>query len=181
MGQAKGYAVESSIINRYSKVFTLLSKYDSSSLDTDGCSTDIISDIGYEEAKDGIEKLKEQLAATDDATNLFGIERDDSFKAILQSLSQEFDGEPLYPTIEERASLLLYSIIKGHPFSDGNKRIGAIMFAWFLSKNNHLFNKNGSLKISNDGLVVLAILVAQSSPSDEEQIINLICNMIKND
>jgi len=83
-----------------------------------------------------------------------------------------------YPTIEEQAAQLLYSIIKGHAFSDGNKRIGSFIFVWFLEQNNYHLNNKGNRKISENTLVTLALAVAQSKPDDKESIIRLICNLI---
>jgi len=96
----------------------------------------------------------------------------------LKSITQTFDGTYLYPTIEEQAANLLYFIIKNHPFSDGNKRIGAFFFVWFLDKNNHLFKNNGENKINENALIALALLVAQSNPNEKELMIKLICNLI---
>jgi death-on-curing family protein len=83
-------------------------------------------------------------------------------------------------SIEEQAANLLYFIIKNHPFSDGNKRIGAFMFVWFLEKNKHRFKANGELKINDNALVALALLVAQSNPSEKDLMVQLIINLIKN-
>ncbi len=91
---------------------------------------------------------------------------------------QTFGGTYLYPGIEEQAAHLLYFIIKNHPFADGNKRIGAFMFIWFLEKNNYLLTKQGKNKINNNTLVALALLVAQSDPLSKELMIKLIINLI---
>ena len=96
----------------------------------------------------------------------------------MKSINQTFDGNNLYPTIEEQASNLLYFIIKNHPFSDGNKRIGAFVFIWFLERNKHLLKKNGENKINDNALTALALLVAQSNPMDKDLMIKLICNLI---
>jgi death-on-curing family protein len=89
-----------------------------------------------------------------------------------------FGGEYLYKSIESQAAHLLYFVIKNHPFSDGNKRIGAFLFVWFLEKNKHRFKKTGEVKINDNGLVALALLVAQSNPEDKELMIKLIINLI---
>ena len=91
---------------------------------------------------------------------------------------QTYDGQYLYPSIEEQAAHLLFFIIKNHPFSDGNKRIGAFLFVWFLEKNKHRFKKSGELKINDNGLTSLALLVAQSNPDDKDLMIKLIINLI---
>jgi len=98
----------------------------------------------------------------------------------LGSVSQTVFGELAYPTIEEQAAQLLYSIIKGHPFSDGNKRIGSFIFVCFLEQNNHHLNKKGERKINDNTLVTLALAVAQSVPEQRATIQKLIMNLIKN-
>jgi death-on-curing family protein len=118
------------------------------------------------------------LIAKKEATKLFGNEKDKSFEGTLKSIVQTFDGEYLYKSIEEQAAHLLYFVIKNHSFSDGNKRIGAFLFIWFLEKNKHRFKSNGELKINDNALTALALLVAQSNPDDKELIVGLICNLI---
>lgn len=93
---------------------------------------------------------------------------------------QTFGDKYLYPSIEEQAAHLLYFIIKNHPFSDGNKRIGAFLFIWFLDKNKHRFKKSGELKINDNALVALALLVAQSNPAEKELMIKLITRFVVN-
>ncbi len=90
----------------------------------------------------------------------------------------EANGQYVYGTIEEQAAHLLYFFIKNHPFSDGNKRIGAFLFVWFLEKNHHRFKTSGEVKINDNGLTALALLVAQSNPTDKELMIKLIINLI---
>ena len=124
-------------------------------------------EIKYDQADAAITELKSQLLSKKEATQLFGNQKDDSFKGILGNIVQSFGGEYLYKSIEEQAAHLLYFIIKNHPFSDGNKRIGAFMFVWFLEKNKHRFKQNGEVKINDNGLVALALLVAQSDPLDK--------------
>ncbi|MFA5574446.1 MAG: Fic family protein [Brumimicrobium sp.] len=114
-----------------------------------------------------------------EATNLFGNQKDNSFEGILKSVLQTFDNQYLYPTIEEQAAHLLYFIIKNHPFTDGNKRIGAFIFVWFLEKNSHLLKNTGERKINDNALTALALFVAQSNPEDKELMVQLICNLIK--
>lgn len=110
---------------------------------------------------------------------MFGNEKDQSFEEILGNITQSFDGQYLYPTIEEQAAHLLYFVIKNHPFSDGNKRIGAFLFVWFLEKNKHRFKQSGELKINDNALVAIALLVVQSNPSDKEIMIQLIIQLIR--
>lgn len=126
-----------------------------------------------------INSLKEKLIAQKEATLLFGNTKNDSFLGILGNIVQSFNGEYLYPSIEEQAAHLLYFVIKNHPFTDGNKRIGALMFVWFLQKNKHHLKSNGEAKINDNALVAIALLVAQSHSDQKDIIIELIINLIK--
>jgi death-on-curing family protein len=166
------------IITNYTQSFVLLNRFDSNKLQEDQLSENITYEIEYTEAVKAIGTLKEQLIKKKEASELFGNQKDDSFKSILGSIVQTFGGEYLYRSIEEQAAHLLYFVIKNHPFSDGNKRIGAFLFVWFLEENRHRFKKDGELKINDNGLVALALLVAQSDPDDKELMIKLIINLI---
>jgi len=169
-----------SIISHYSKSFELLEKYDKDSLSSENLNKDVIYIINYDDVKKAIQRFKSDLVEKGEASELFGNERDDSFKGILGSVSQTVFGELAYPTIEEQATQLLYSIIKGHPFSDGNKRIGSLIFVWFLEQNKHHLNDKGERKINDNTLVTTALTVAQSLPEQRETIQKLIMNLIKN-
>jgi prophage maintenance system killer protein len=166
------------ILSSYTKSFVLLNQYDSHTVQTGKLSENITYEIQYDEAKAVITELKKQLMAKKEATQLFGNEKDASFKSSLQSIVQTFDGQYLYPSIEEQAANLLYFVIKNHSFTDGNKRIGAFLFIWFLGKNKHRFKRNGELKINDNGLTAIALLVAQSKPEEKEIIIQLIMSII---
>jgi death-on-curing family protein len=175
LNEAKGLLT---ILNTYTQSFILLSQFDSNSLQTSSLNENITYEIQYEEAKAAIAELKQKLIALKEATELFGNPKDESFKGILGNIVQTFGGYYLYPSIEEQAAHLLYFTIKNHPFSDGNKRIGAFLFIWFLEKNKHRFKKSGEVKINDNALVALALLVAQSNPVDKGLMINLIINLI---
>ncbi len=166
------------ILNHYTKSFVLLNQYDSHALQTGKLSENITYDIQYDEAKVVINELKKQLISKNEATALFGNEKDESFKSSLQSIVQTFGEQYLYPSIEEQAAHLLYFVIKNHSFTDGNKRIGAFLFIWFLEKNKHRFKKSGELKINDNGLTAIALLVAQSHPDEKGIIIQLIISLI---
>ncbi len=168
------------IISNYTQSFVLLNKFDSHKLEAEKLNENITYEIKYEEAAMAIAELKKQLISKKDATELFGNQKDNSFKGILGNVVQSFGGEYLYKSIEEQAAHLMYFVIKNHPFSDGNKRIGAFMFVWFLEKNKHRYKSNGEVKINDNGLVALALLVAQSNPDDKELIVQLIINLINN-
>nr|MBK9650162.1 virulence protein RhuM/Fic/DOC family protein [Bacteroidota bacterium] len=166
------------ILSKYTKSFVLLNQYDRNAISNQNLSENITYEIQYEEAKYAISELKRQLIIKNEATELFGKEKDEGFKSSLMSIVQTFDKQYLYPSIEEQAANLLYFVIKNHSFSDGNKRIGAFLFVWFLEKNKHHFKKSGELKINDNGLTALALLVAQSNPSEKDLMIKLIINLI---
>ena len=169
-----------SIISHYSKSFELLNKYDTEELSMEGLNEDLIFIINYDGVKKAIQELKQTLIQKGEASEIFGNEKDKSFEGILGSISQTAFGKLAYPTIEEQAAQLLYSIIKGHAFSDGNKRIGSFIFVWFLEQNNYHKNQKGKRKIDEHTLVALALAVAQSLPEQRELITKLIINLIKN-
>ncbi len=169
-----------SLIGHYSKSFELLNKYDTEELSMEGLNEDVIYTINYDDVKRAIEELKQSLIKKGEASKIFGNEKDKSFAGILGSISQTVFGQLAYPTVEEQAAQLLYSIIKGHAFSDGNKRIGSFVFVWFLEQNNYHLNQEGKRKIDDNTLVALALAVAQSLPDQRELIIKLIINLIKN-
>ena len=165
------------IIASYTDSFVTLNRYDTGSLSDIG-DENITYIIDYTEAKGAIVELKSKLLEQSEANDIFGNEKDESFIGILSSIIATFDGVYLYPTIEEQAAHLLYFIIKDHPFTDGNKRIGAFLFIWFLEKNRHRFKKNGEVKINEAGLTTLALLIAQSDPREKEMMIKLVVNLI---
>jgi death-on-curing family protein len=167
------------IITNYTHSFILLNQFDSNSLPDEKLNENITYEIKYSEAVKAIVELKKQLMKKKEASGLFGNERDHGFESALNSVVQTFGGEYLYKSIEEQAAHLLYFVIKNHSFTDGNKRIGAFLFVWFLEKNKHRFKKTGELKINDNALVALALLVAQSNPDDKEIMIKLVINLIR--
>ncbi len=172
--EAKGFL---DIVTKYAKSWVLLNQFDENRLEIPkGKEAKFILD--YDEAIKEITKLKQDLIAKNEATKLFGLERENSFKGIIRNIYQTFGGVDLLPTIEEKAANLFYYIVKDHPFVDGNKRIGAFMFILFLNKNNYLYDRRGELKINSNALVALALLVATSKAEEKELIIKLIMNLI---
>ncbi|MGN5955539.1 RhuM family protein [Sphingobacterium lactis] len=168
-----------SIISHYSRSFDLLNKYDKEDLSESDLNENIIYVINTLDVRKAIQQLKADLMSKGEASALFGNEKDDSFEGILGSVSQTVFGMLAYPSIEEQAAQLLYSIIKGHSFSDGNKRIGSFIFVWYLEQNNYHLNAKGERKISDNALVALALAVAQSMPDQREIMLKLIINLIK--
>lgn len=161
----------------YSKTLSLLEKYDKRNLgEQKGAKTKFV--LKYEDCVKIIAELKKELAAKKEASDLFGQKRDGSFEGVVRGLYQTFDKKELYPTIEDKASHLLYLIIKDHPFTDGNKRSAAFLFVYFLDKANFLFKKSGERKINDNALVALALLIAESNPKDKEVMIKIIKNLI---
>jgi death-on-curing family protein len=175
LNEAKGLL---DIINNYTQSFILLNQFDSHNLLEEKLSDNITYEIQYNDAITAIEELKQQLIKKKEASPLFGNQKDQGFAGMLNSIVQTFDAQYLYSSIEKQAAHLLYFIIKNHPFTDGNKRIGAFLFVWFLEKNKHRFKKNGEVKINDNGLTALALLTAQSNPDDKELMIKLIINLI---
>lgn len=168
------------IITQYTNSWILLNQYDSNELQIENLKTENVRSISFEDAKYSIEELKKDLIVKEEAGDLFGYEFNHGLNKILGAISQTFDGEELYKSIEEKAANLLYLIIKDHPFSDGNKRIGSFLFIMFLVKNNYLYKTNGERKFNDNALVALALLIAVSDPKDKDLLISLIVNFIKN-
>lgn len=168
------------IVVRYTQTFLWLQRYD------EGLLTDPRGHPGgalppLDEAHAGIATLKADLMAKGQASALFGLERDDGLAALLGNLDQTVFGAPAYPTLESRAAHLLYFVVKNHPFADGNKRIGAFLFAGFLHRNGRLFGADGSPVVNDVGLAALSLLVAQSRPAEKDVLIRLIMNMLAGD
>ncbi len=171
---------ESEILNLlsdYSKTLSLLEQYDKGKLaNTKSEKNKFV--LKYEDCLKIITSLKKELINKKQAGSLFGQEKDKSFIGIIKNLYQTFDKKPLYPSIADKASHLLYLIIKDHPFTDGNKRTAAFLFVYFLDKSNYLFKKSGERKINDNALTALALLVAESDPQDKDVMIKIIKNLL---
>lgn len=166
-----------SLLASYAKTLTILDEYDKGEIkEIKGSKSKFI--LSYENCLKIIDELKKELKRKGEAGDLFGNEKDRSFEGIIKGLYQTFGGKELYPNIEDKASHILYLIIKDHPFSDGNKRSGAFLFVYFLDKSNHLNKENGERKINDNTLTALALLVAESDPKEKEIIIKIIKNLI---
>jgi prophage maintenance system killer protein/prophage antirepressor-like protein len=173
--EAKGFV---EIVSDYAKSWALLQGYDEQSLQEVIEHTEQKFILGYDEALEAIVELKSVLIAKGEAKVLFGQEKAGEFKGNLLNIYQSFGGDDLLPSIEQKAANLLYYIVKGHPFNDGNKRIGAYLFILFLHKNSILHKENGEPKINDNALAALTLLVAISMPEQKEIIIRLIMNML---
>ncbi len=166
------------VITDYSYALTILDQYDHQKLIIKGVTKRKEVKITYESAKESINRLGEFLKKKEKSIGLFGIEKDNSFKSSLGAIYQTFDGKSLYPSLEERAAHLIYFITKNHSFVDGNKRIAAFIFIWYLDKNSILYNKDGIKRIGDNALVALTLMIAESNPKDKEIIIKVIINLI---
>lgn len=175
---AEGQAVLD-VVQAYARSWRLLLEFDEDRLDTSPePATKPRRPLTTDQARAAIRKLKRQLMAQDSATDIFGNERNDQLDAIICGLDQTWDHQPLYPTAESRAAHLLYFVIKDHPFTDGNKRIGAMLFLEYLHRNDALVGAGGALRIANETLVALALLIAESAPSHKAMLIRLTINLI---
>lgn len=160
------------VVERYSQALDLLDAYDHQNM-TRPKGNKAVYILTYEECRKVIDGMK-----FGDSSSLFGNEKDDSFKGSIGAIYQSFGGEDLYPTLEEKAANLLYFVTKNHSFSDGNKRIAATMFLYFLDKNGVLF-KNGEKTIDDHTLVALTIMIAESKPEEKEMMVSVVMNCMK--
>ena len=128
----------------------------------------------YDNAMQEIEMLREKFGAS----TLFGNEKDESFKSSIGQIYQTFDGEELYPSVEEKAAMLLYLVTKNHSFSDGNKRIAATLFLWFMNNNGILYREDGSKRIADNTLVALTLMIAESRTEEKDIMVKVVVNLI---
>ena len=159
------------VINNYSNALNLLDDYDHKRIIKPSGTKDN-KKITYEDCMNVIGKLK-----FNSDSNLFALERDEGLKEVIGTIYQSFDGKDLYPTIEEKAANFLYLITKNHTFIDGNKRIAATLFIYFLEFYNILYNENGQI-IDNNTLVAITLLIAQSNPKEKDILIDLVMNFL---
>ena len=165
------------VIEQYAYALETLDKYDHQRLTIDSTVTqEQIQKLTYEEAIEQIIIWRE----FQNAGNLFGNEKDQSFKSSLETIYQTFDLIDLYPTIEEKAANLLYYVVKNHSFSDGNKRIAAGLFVYFLAMNNKLLNEEGNKRIGDNALVAITIMIAESKSDEKDIMVKLVVNLINN-
>lgn len=165
------------VITTYSSSWLLLQQYDSDSL-TMPRTKRSKKVLKYDFCRSAIEALKFDLLSRKEATDLFGNERGGQFQGILGAIHQTFSKKDLYQSIEEKAAHLLYFVIKDHPFTDGNKRIGSFMFILFLAMHGYLYRKSGERKINDNALVALALLIAESDPKHKNLMILLVMHFL---
>lgn len=162
------------VVSDYTRALDILDDYDNQRLKIDKTNQNELFRIDYNSAKKIIKKLDEKFGGS----SLFGKEKDQSFKGTVATLYQTFGKKELYPSIEEKAAHLLYFTIKNHSFVDGNKRIAAALFLWFLEMNNYLYGKNGRKRIADNALVALCLLIAESNPKEKSMIVKVVVNLI---
>jgi len=175
-GEANGVL---EVISKYSTSFKTLEQYDNGFIDLSSLnkgSSKSTKKLTPEYCRSIIDNLKKSVQGSD----LFGKPRNDSFEGSIESIYQSYDGKDLYPSTAEKAANLLYFVIKDHPFYDGNKRIGALIFIVFLTINNQHLTKNGDTKISDRALTAIALLIAESSPAEKPLIISLVVKLLEN-
>ncbi|MBR3236359.1 virulence protein RhuM/Fic/DOC family protein [Candidatus Saccharibacteria bacterium] len=171
-GEANGVL---EVISRYAGSFKTLEEYDDGHIDLSFMSKKRrIKELTIEMCNSAVEKLRENVGGSD----LFGKARNGSFEGNLLAIFQSFDGKELYPSVPEKAANLLYFVIKDHPFFDGNKRIGALLFVLFLTLNDCHLTEKGETKISDRALTAIALLIAESEPKEKELIVSLVCKLL---
>jgi len=167
-----------SLVTKYAYSWVILQKYDEWTLALKHTHIRKTKKMNYKETIDIINDMKNELLPKKEVSKSFWIEKNDGLSWILQQIYQTFDGKELYPSIEEKASALLYFVIRNHPFVDGNKKIWAFLFVFFLAKNKHLYRKNGNKRIEDTTLIALTLLIATSENGEKDMILKLIANFL---
>ena len=162
------------VVVDYTYALDTLDNYDYERLTIDQTTKVASFHATYENAMEQIQRLRDKFGAS----VLFGNEKDDSFKSSIGQIYQTFDGEELYPSVEEKAAMLLYLVTKNHSFSDGNKRIAATLFLWFLNNNKILYNSDGSKRIADSTLVALTLMIAESKTEEKDVMVKVVVNLI---
>lgn len=162
------------VITDYTYALDILDKYDHRKLTIEAIHTQQAFIATYKEAMKAIQGLKDKFGGS----RLFGNEKDESFRSSIATIYQSFDGKELYPSVEEKAANFLYFVVKNHSFSDGNKRIAAFLFVWFLEKNNILYREDGAKRIADNALVALTLMIAESKPEEKDIIVQVVVNLI---
>ena len=162
------------VVVDYTYALDTLDNYDYERLTIDQTTKVASFHVTYENAMEQIQRLRDRFGAS----VLFGNEKDDSFKSSIGQIYQTFGGEELYPSVEEKAAMLLYLVTKNHSFSDGNKRIAATLFLWFLNNNKILYNSDGSKRIADSTLVALTLMIAESKTEEKDIMVKVVVNLI---
>ena len=162
------------VVTNYTYALDTLDNYDYERLTIDKTTKEEPFHATYENAMEAINGLCEKFGGS----ALFGNEKDDSFKSSIGQIYQTFGGEELYPSVEEKAAMLLYLVTKNHSFSDGNKRIAATLFLWFLNNNHILYREDGSKRLADNTLVALTLMIAESKTEEKDVMVKVVVNLI---
>ena len=162
------------VVSDYAYALDTLDRYDYQQLAVEKTTNEIKFHATYEGAMQAIEELKEKFGGS----QWFAHEKDDSFKSSIGQIYQTFGGQDLYPSVEEKAAMLLYLVTKNHSFSDGNKRIAATLFLWFMAGNGILYNPDGSKRIADNTLVALTLMIAESRTEEKDIMVKVVVNLI---
>lgn len=162
------------VISDYVYALDTLDQYDYQSLSISKTTKEEPFRATYDNAMEVINALKEKFGGS----KWFANEKDDSFKSSIGQIYQTFGGEELYPSVEEKAAMLLYLVVKNHSFSDGNKRIAAMLFLWFLNNNHVLYAKDGHKRIADNTLVALTLMIAESRTEEKDVMVKVVVNLI---
>ncbi|MBP7857410.1 MAG: virulence protein RhuM/Fic/DOC family protein [Prevotella sp.] len=163
-----------SVVTDYTQALDTLDDYDYQRLEVSDTNEQELFHVTYDNAMEAIQGLKEKFGAS----QWFANEKDESFKSSIGQIYQTFDGVELYPSIEEKAAMLLYLVTKNHSFSDGNKRIAATLFLWFMNNNGILYNPDGSKRIGDNTLVALTLMIAESRTEEKDTMVKVVVNLI---
>ena len=162
------------VVVDYTYALDTLDNYDYERLTIDKTTKQETFHATYENAMAAISGLREKFGGS----SLFGNEKDDSFKSSIGQIYQTFGGNELYPSVEEKAAMLLYLVTKNHSFTDGNKRIAATLFLWFLNNNGILYRKDGSKRLADNTLVALTLMIAESKTEEKDVMVKVVVNLI---
>ena len=162
------------VVTDYAYALDTLDRYDYQQLAVEQITNEVKFHATYEGAMQAIEELKEKFGGS----QWFAHEKDDSFKSSIGQIYQTFGGQDLYPSVEEKAAMLLYLVTKNHSFSDGNKRIAATLFLWFMAGNGILYNPDGSKRIADNTLVALTLMIAESRTEEKDIMVKVVVNLI---
>ena len=165
------------VISDYTYALDTLDKYDYQELSIERTTNEEKFHATYEGAMQAINELKNKFGGS----KWFANEKDDSFKSSVGQIYQTFDGVELYPSVEEKAAMLLYLVVKNHSLSDGNKRIAAMLFLWFLDRNGILYSPNGGKRIADNTLVALTLMIAESRTEEKDVMVKVVVNLINKD
>lgn len=162
------------VVSDYAYALDTLDKYDYQQLMVDQTTNEAKFHATYEGAMQAIDELKAKFGGS----QWFAHEKDDSFKSSIGQIYQTFGGQDLYPSVEEKAAMLLYLVTKNHSFSDGNKRIAATLFLWFMAGNGILYNPDGTKRIADNTLVALTLMIAESRTEEKDVMVKVVVNLI---